>query len=64
MKKEPLHSTVKVTHQDLVLDEALEESFPASDPVAVSVSRVAGSADEKLAEAPELARIPKKSTKD
>jgi hypothetical protein len=40
MKKEPVQSTVKVTHQESVLDEALEESFPASDPVAVDISRV------------------------
>lgn len=26
-------------HEDQALDEALEESFPASDPVAISTSR-------------------------
>ena len=47
MKKEPVQSTVKVTHQESVLDEALEESFPASDPVAVDISRVVDPAVNK-----------------
>ena len=34
-------ATVAVSeHQSLILDEAIEESFPASDPIAVSFTRV------------------------
>ena len=36
MKKTLLINSLDVTHQDAALDEALTESFPASDPVAVS----------------------------
>ena len=39
--KTPQHSKPKapadVSHREAALDEALDESFPASDPVAISV---------------------------
>ncbi|SAP34785.1 hypothetical protein AWB69_06342 [Caballeronia udeis] len=41
--KTPQHSKPKapadVSHREAALDEALDESFPASDPVAISVDR-------------------------
>ncbi len=36
-------------HQEAALDEALAESFPASDPVAVSISTAAPDANRRIA---------------
>ena len=36
-------------HESETLDEGLEESFPASDPVAVSVTRVGAAGEKKRA---------------
>jgi hypothetical protein len=36
MKRKPLSTEENATHLDAALDEALSESFPASDPIAVS----------------------------
>ncbi|RNF30514.1 hypothetical protein NM04_12185 [Massilia aurea] len=40
-------------HQEAALDEALAESFPASDPVAVSISTAAPGANPRLARSSE-----------
>jgi hypothetical protein len=47
----PVSDTVETTrqHESETLDEGLDESFPASDPVAVSVTRVRTDADGKVA---------------
>jgi hypothetical protein len=34
--QEPKHASVEAEHVESALDEALNESFPASDPVAIS----------------------------
>lgn len=34
--KKPEHVSVEAEHVESALDEALDESFPASDPVAIS----------------------------
>ena len=34
--QKPEHASVKTEHVESALDEALDESFPASDPVAIS----------------------------
>jgi len=40
-------------HQEAALDEALAESFPASDPVAVSISTAAPGAKRRIARSSE-----------
>lgn len=40
-------------HQEAALDEALAESFPASDPVAVSISTAAPAANRPIARSSE-----------
>jgi len=40
-------------HDEAALDEALAESFPASDPVAVSISTAAPGADRRVARSSE-----------
>ncbi|MDY0973418.1 hypothetical protein SOM61_00475 [Massilia sp. CFBP9012] len=40
-------------HQEAALDEALAESFPASDPVAVSISKAAPGANPRVARSSE-----------
>jgi len=40
-------------HQEAALDEALAESFPASDPVAVSISTAAPAANPPIARSSE-----------
>jgi hypothetical protein len=40
-------------HQEAALDEALAESFPASDPVAVSISSAAPDANRRIARSSE-----------
>ena len=40
-------------HQEAALDEALAESFPASDPVAVSISTAAPDANRRIARSSE-----------
>ncbi|HEV7834327.1 MAG TPA: hypothetical protein VGP09_13225 [Caballeronia sp.] len=49
--KIPPHSkpeaTADANHREAALDEALDESFPASDPVAISVDHQPASAPER-----------------
>ncbi|MBP1203264.1 hypothetical protein JOD97_001278 [Duganella sp. 1411] len=35
----PAPATTPAAHEEEVLDEALEETFPSSDPIAVSITR-------------------------
>ena len=35
----PAPATTSAAHQEDVLDEALEETFPSSDPIAVSITK-------------------------
>jgi hypothetical protein len=39
--------TTRKTHMDALLDQALNESFPASDPIAISVPRPRARSDNK-----------------
>jgi hypothetical protein len=49
--KTPPHSkpeaTADANHREAALDEALDESFPASDPVAISVDHEPASAPKR-----------------
>lgn len=38
-KPRPEHAKPPETHQEVALDEALEETFPSSDPIAVSIPK-------------------------
>jgi hypothetical protein len=45
---EPPSEQSECEHLDALLDEALEETFPASDPVAIEVEKVELSQSEKM----------------
>ena len=57
-EKSPRQSRVDVRerqdpHDEEALDEALAESFPASDPVAISISTAASGANRRIARSSE-----------
>ncbi|PRC91942.1 hypothetical protein [Solimicrobium silvestre] len=63
MKNKPLHSSEKLVHLDAILDEALTESFPASDPIAVSFPRAVDLASNEPIEIAKEVQKRKKSSK-
>lgn len=53
MEEGPLDNALTLARQDVALDEALAESFPASDPVAISFPQAVTLAVKKPTVSPE-----------